>query len=989
MSDPHRIVDEIRACLQASDQSYKERHRDIASEYADVCIEVNRRLGQCAQLLKQGLRPEAIHLAEAAPNLLEALAELDFAERMAWLELVTIYNLPLPPDLDLETGEYLNVAYAEHDPLRNHLKKHRRLALGRAPLRERLAVLREIAKLDATNPIWDEDVRTYERARFKQVQAEATDAVRRSDVEAIEALAEELTGETWSLRPHGSLVQAVRQAAESERCRAAKRALPAVEAELNDAFSALDLGRARQVRLRWLSLAESARLSADDPARERAEPALLWLDDQDQREAGRRAYEAAEARLTSALDDDQIGREELERHWHALVRLEQEVPEHLAMRYRSRVAAQELSARRRMRFLLATGLTVALVLGLSVVLVSQALERGSAARAAAAAIEASVKSGRIDELEALIAQFSKTRPELLQRAEVVALMPEIDRLRAAETDRAERYQALMAEAESAPLTGSEPSSLAEARKLARTAVETRSLERLAHRIDRRNRDEAAQRDGEILPRLDTIAKALDALEADARNDPKLSPALTERFGSAVRDFSQVLPPEGPVSELARGRAVQVRGRLDAIRKELDLLGRRVQVADALTAAVGQLPTAVDGYVRAAEELAAAYDGTVQQADAKKVTVGPERDCWEPALMWARQTRRWADDPALLNPTSARERIAFCRGLLKDHPRSPDAEAIQQYLNYLEPIAKRDEPDGGLRGRLIQLLSSPSFDPLYMVRYKKHSGDIRGSLRYYSAVSPQRTSGNESFVFRYRVDADGNTNSQTLSGTLIVGDRGLSPQTKLVREIKSVLESGEALASWDDLMMKSAHKIAADLEMDPVCKLILLQAMLSTAAQGSLPLHDALEPTLKLLAKAEEFRSVKWLDPEANVEAQRVEASELIARLPAWGGVTAKNQAAETESRTAVFQSPRLVGWLTRRSPGWAVRFIDPKRAEGTLVVAMPDGNGGAWKPLGTTLNATDTLVPLSQELAAEARLVFARWVDDSAPTLPETRSAGR
>lgn len=987
MSDPHRIVDEIRACLQASDQSYKERHRDLALEYAEACVEANRRLAQCAQLIKQGLRPEAIHLAEAAPNLLEALAELDFAERAGWLDLVALYSLPSPPDLDLATAEHLNVAYAEYDPLRNLLKKHRRMALGRAPLRDRLGVLRDLARLDATNPIWGEDVQAYERARFKQVQAEAVDAVRRSDTKAIDALEQELTGEPWSLRPPGALVQAVRQAAESERRQSAKRALPAAEGELNDAFSALDVGRARQARSRWLSLTELAQLPADDSARERAEPALLWLDAQDKRDASRRAYEAAETQLTDALDDDRASRDELERHWHALVRLEQDMPDHLALRYRSRVAAQELSTRRRTRLLLATGLTLALGLGLSVVLVTRELERGAAGRTAATAIETALKAGEIDKLETLISQFAKTRPELLQRPEIVALAPEIDRVRAAEADRVERYKSLMTEADSAPLTGSAPSSLAEARKLARTDGEIRSLDRLAHRIDLRNRDEATQRDAEILPRLDAIARALDALEAAARNAPNPDPALGGQIATVVRDFGEILPEKGPVSELARGQADQLRGRITTVRNELDLLIRRGRVADALTAAVGQLPAAVDGYVRAAEGFAAAHQGSVQETEIKKVMARPERDCWESALMWARQTRQWAAGSASLSPASARERAAFCRGFLKDHPHCPDASAVNAYLTELEPIVRRDEPDGGLRARLIQILSSPSFDPLYMVRYKKNNSDTQGRLHYYSAIAPP-ANGIGSFLFRYRVDADGNTKSQTLVGGMVVGERGLSPQTKMVRQIKAALDSEGALASWADLMIESARKAAADPEMDPICKLILLQAMLSTAADGSHPFSSALEPTLKMLARADEFRSVKWLDPEAEVDAMRDQASDIIARLPAWDGVAETYHAAEDKARKAAFGTPRLVGWLTRRYPGWAVRFIDRKGTEGTLVVAMPDGPGGTWKPLGTVINTSDALVPLAPELAAEGRLVFAR-PEDSASTMTETRSADR
>src|SRR5262249_34940611 len=150
--------------------------------------------------------------------------------------------------------------------------------------------------------------------------------------------------------------------------------LPAAEAALNDAFAALDLARARQARARWTALAESANLPIGDPARERAEPALFWLDDQDKRESERREYVAAEARLIDALDDSEASRDQLEGLWHTLVRLNQEVPEHLARRYQSRIAAQELSARGRVRMRIGVGVAIMLILGVSAVLTHRAME---------------------------------------------------------------------------------------------------------------------------------------------------------------------------------------------------------------------------------------------------------------------------------------------------------------------------------------------------------------------------------------------------------------------------------------------------------------------------------------------------------------------------------------------------------------------------------------------------------------------------------------
>src|SRR5262245_33676282 len=117
MVDPHQTVDQIRAMLQSGAPARNGRLDGLASAYAEACQEVARRLGRCQRLLQQGLRSEAIQLAESEPRLLEAVAALDFPERAEWDDLVQVHGLPPAPPLPIEPARLLNEAYAEEDPL--------------------------------------------------------------------------------------------------------------------------------------------------------------------------------------------------------------------------------------------------------------------------------------------------------------------------------------------------------------------------------------------------------------------------------------------------------------------------------------------------------------------------------------------------------------------------------------------------------------------------------------------------------------------------------------------------------------------------------------------------------------------------------------------------------------------------------------------------------------------------------------------------------
>ena len=986
MRDPQRIVDEIQAFLMASDQTLTDRHPELAREYKEACEEINKRLVRCAQLLRQGLRADAIHSAEAEPNLLTAIQTLDFSDRVAWLDVVGIYQLASPPDLEHGVAEHLSAAYTEHDPQRNLLRKHRRLALARAPLRERLGVIRELARIDSTNPIWDDDRKTYEMARFKQIQTEAGEAVRGKDAVGIEALEDELLNDSWSTRPPNQLLQAVKKAADTLRQESARQKLPGVEALLNDAFSALDLVRARVERSNWISLAEAARLSDDHPMRERVEPALIWIDKEEEKARRRGTYDQAVARLAQALDDPTSAADHLERLYAALVRAEQDLsdpPGHeaLAQRYRIRVANLELAAVRRRRLAIGSGVAAALVIGLTFWMVYRSFEQASIRKSAAESIDKAIASGRVEEVEEILNQFAKTRPELLTGVEILSRMPTIEKLRNVESSRRLAFSEHLREAEDAAPTGKEPPAIEAARKIARSDEEKRSVESLARQIDRRDRDLAIATDKELLPALDAVSREIDAIESAAMNDTRLDPDLSSRLTATRKRFEEAVPTKGPLSDTARKRSDMLTQRINTVYEEIERLGRQFPTAEKVTSAVRRLPDDAQAYLSAITERASVFKGEIREVDLKKIIVEPERPIWEAAIAWSRQAREWSEDEKPLDPEAARRRLEYCRGYLKQFPMSPDAVEVGNYINYLEAISRRTGGEGNLRDRLIKSLSNPSIDPLYMIRTKIKLTDEESSQRHYCA-SRVPAEGTISGV-EFRISSDGNTKRKTLAAVLIVGQREISPQSQWARSVKTDIASEAFVSDWDSSFIGWAKKAASYFEMDPICKLMVIRTILEIGTEGSPALREALAPTLDELKKADALLRSQWLDPDQDLGPERRDAERIVARLPKgfpdWIKALASAKGADARIHRASLTSPRPVGWLERRQPGWRVRFSEPdtiaKIGSGgwELVVGFPNGKGAAWLPLGPLMGKTDGAVALDRpEMGIEGRLVFLR-----------------
>ncbi len=201
MNELQRLIEDIQSVLVADTDAEPTRIESLKTDYAAAVAGVNERLRECEQLLRSGHQAEAIQRCEVEPNLLDQVALLDFPEAAQWGDYVVQFGIAPPPRLRVELAGELNEAYAVIEPLKDLLRRHRLHALARSPLGVRIRILRKIADIDASNPIWDEDIRAYERARIGQIPQELALCVKERAVERIAELDQELRSPAWRERP--------------------------------------------------------------------------------------------------------------------------------------------------------------------------------------------------------------------------------------------------------------------------------------------------------------------------------------------------------------------------------------------------------------------------------------------------------------------------------------------------------------------------------------------------------------------------------------------------------------------------------------------------------------------------------------------------------------------------------------------------------------------------------------------------------------------
>jgi len=218
---------------------------------------INARIARCQQLVRRGLRDEAIGHALEQPDLFEAAKILDLerfgrSDYAAWMDASRAAGLvePAPPDLD-KMAEVVKAQDRLYD-IKELLDQWRRLNFQRAPLPARIALLRTIFERDPQD-VWLEMLRDHESHRLMEIKAEIPriyDRIRQRTVDLeqaqrdVELFLNELRGSWREAKPADDLVDRAARLAAETRQRRADASLDLLLPELEAAYAELATNRA-------------------------------------------------------------------------------------------------------------------------------------------------------------------------------------------------------------------------------------------------------------------------------------------------------------------------------------------------------------------------------------------------------------------------------------------------------------------------------------------------------------------------------------------------------------------------------------------------------------------------------------------------------------------------------------------------------------------------------------------------------------------------
>ena len=863
--DYQRIVEEIQNAIAYDALMPDSTVNELAADYSVACEEANQRLRECVDLLRRGLRGEAIQRCEIDPNLLDLVAVLDFPERAAWCDWLRQSGRAAPPALSMDAAAELNVGYAVDQPLTGLMKRHRLLALARSPLRDRITVLQQIAAADAANPLWGDELRGYERHRHKQLQAEIDAAVRTGDVSSLTSLEHELRESVWTDRPPAPLLDRVAGQATRLRAQQARAELTQLEPELNAAFSDFDVDRARRLRGRWKACEMLAALPESDPLNEMVLPALDWLDEQDRRDHADADNAQALADLECGLDENQ-SRHDLDRFYHRLVSCERGVPEVLQRRFHERMAALALADSRRNKLLFA-GLAVAALLaagGIRLWIARQLRETEVAE--AAKSLHGLLDEAKVAEAQEFLDGIGQDRHWLKERPEIDELHARLDGMVKSETDRREGFAAAISAAEAAGVDRPDRAQLDEARRLAESSKEKAEVLKFERMIATRQREAQDEKNAAFNARVDEIRVQMEELEGDHAEDLQQRSETIKRL---EREAARLIVGDAGGAEAAlvhNAKALHTRlvAMVDTANQQID----QMRGMNEISASVGnrsRFRSRLGEYIKR-------FPGSKRSADFQKVLdSNPSLD--DQVEKWNALTAEFSKlDIQHITPEAASARIAEASVLANDWRNDPQSQLIRARVAALEPIARRVAGGARLDAQLKELFRLPTISGLKMVKTNE-----KGSYYVEAEPKPIGKALQVTFVKDFKLSKENAyLQEQDLPAKNAIVE---APQSvvghKVLTELQHLADS-----HWEAAFCRMVDAVRDSPDLDPILKAQLLLQVLSVARTGSLALDHAYAKHFQELNDSAPDGTVNWLDPnDKRAPKARAAAKELLDGLP--------------------------------------------------------------------------------------------------------------
>lgn len=901
------LVDAVKGALSGATMDAA-AELALAQEVVRACADTRERLVRAIDLMRQGLRGEAMVIVDVRPMLTETAAALADPVMARWRKRCMERGLPVPQTIDTDLVHELSEGVAEaEDPRVDQLMRRLRYQnLAHAPAHERLRTMWALRRVDPGS-VRDEDVRAFEQAALKELMDRLRAAVESGDAPSACVVREELRRQDWTDRD----IAARRAAAETE-CGAleARHAVRRAAIELDELEACAmrgDAAAARDALDRYESTVVAVHAlggSVPQEVQSRADPLARWVAEREAAHARERDERERVDRLEALALSESATVPELERALLECDRAGVAVSDAVRTSVERRIDTERRRTSRVRAAAVATAVLAVVALAAGGAWWAVSLQREADLAKLVAAADAALERGDIEAAQRMVSEAPDSAAWMRDHEAIAAAGARIAEARAARDAKDKAFEEAIAAAGD-PRAERASASLGDAAlKAARTPEQRARAEQWmtsqsAERVRRQRAVDAA-----FMAQLAGLAERLSAVEASgAGKDDELARIATEaeRLGRGSS--------AGPDAQRALQQLVSRIG----MQKDMMARERALQAAEdserrALAALVERAP---DSFAAALAEFVRDYPNSSRTPDFAEAQL--QESAWRDAVALPEIAGRVARSLDA-GDTAARTRAAAAIDMaMSAGPKSPWMPGLKSAHELCAP-----------QDRWIQMLEDLiTINPVTRLRMV----ELKDGTRHYydpSAKGPTEGTGGRR-VYTVLVSPDGRTRAEALDVTAIAYD-GPSPQATVFEQIRPLIRGERANGSVSTLLTV-IERIRSSAGMDPVLQAMFLERVMEEGMAGAphlaAPMGDAIAAIRRL-----QLGTVQWIsagNPAARPESR--EASGVIKRavdVAAWQRAHEKRLA---DVRTWMLETKIApVGMIDRSPEGGAYARISGKAA---------------------------------------------------------------
>ena len=357
-------------------------------------------------------------------------------------------------------------------------------------------------------------------------------------------------------------------------------------------------------------------------------------------------------------------------------------------------------------------------------------------------------------------------------------------------------------------------------------------------------------------------------------------------------------------------------------------------------------------------------------------------------MWPRLVGQWS----FLWPGTHAEvatRQDLVAPFVASHSNCPEGDDARDYHAALAMFRVREEgtkerPADTLRSRLKRTFSHELIASAFTLTRRGTGGR---ELVYYvdkdEDFSSRKAAEYASPIYWVGYDlTDKRRLRDTLVGDLVNPRSVPAPQNVIARFVKDRVDLLR-IEEWEAFHADLARQIIESHTMDAFLRFDLLKRVLETGAAGSPFFKTAVSPQLAHLQRASIDPLARWMDPDdEDASKARVEAGEVLKRMPPLENVAARALQARDETERKLRERLQMVGWLERVDGAWTCHSRWKPNDRFELYVAFSDKpeQKSQWRRIGDAGEQGLRVAASESSFLREGRPVFARSVTPSVPS---------